>query len=127
MQQQPDGVDCGVFPIAFAVDILNGSAEIGKRFDVGKWGWIFLDVWKKKNLHYFREVTKHTKLSKGHIIYVDIYCICRSPFYEEDSEKDENLFMAECVKCGDWYHKRCLEIPFGVFTNESIEWKCTRC
>ena len=36
---------------------------------------------------------KDTKLSKGHIIYVDIYCICRSPFYEEDSERDENVFM----------------------------------
>ena len=30
VQQQPNGVDCRVF-----VDILNGFAEIGKRFDVG--------------------------------------------------------------------------------------------
>ena len=52
-QQQPNGVDCGVFAIAFAVDILSGFAEIRKRFDVKKWGCIFLNVWKKKNLHYF--------------------------------------------------------------------------
>ena len=59
---------------------------------------------------------KHTKLSKGHIIYVDIYCICRSPFYGEDSERDENLFMAECVKCSDRYHKICLRIPSRVLS-----------
>ena len=29
-------VNCGVLVIAFAVDILNGFTEIGKRFDVGK-------------------------------------------------------------------------------------------
>ena len=36
VQQQPNGVDCGVFAIAFPVDIINGFDEIGKRFDVGK-------------------------------------------------------------------------------------------
>ena len=70
---------------------------------------------------------KHTKLPKGHIIYVEIYCIFRSPFYEEDSERDENLFMAECVKSGDWYRKMCLRIPSRVFKNESVKWNCMRC
>ena len=36
VQQQPIGVDCGWFAIVFAVDILNGFAETGKRFDVRK-------------------------------------------------------------------------------------------
>ena len=42
---------------------------------------------------------------KGHIIYVDIYYICSSPFYEEDSERDGNLSIAECAKCGEYCHK----------------------
>ena len=46
-----------------------------------------------------------------------------SPFYEADSERGENLFMAECAKCGEWYHK-CLKIFSPVFANKSIEWKC---
>ena len=117
----------GVFAIAFAVDILNGFSEIGKRFDVAKMRLCLLKCLEEEEFTLFPRSHKHTKLSKGHIIYVDIYCICRSPFYNEDSERDENLFMAECVKCGEWYHKRCLEIPSRVFTNESFEWKCTRC
>ena len=36
VQQQPSGVDCSVFGIAFAADVLHGFAEIGKRFDVRK-------------------------------------------------------------------------------------------
>ena len=36
MQQQPISVDCRIFAIAFAADILNGFAETGKRLDVGK-------------------------------------------------------------------------------------------
>ena len=105
MQQQPNGVDCGVFAVAFAVDILNEFAEIGKRFDVEKMRLHLLKCFEEEEFTLFPRSHKHTKLSKGHNIYVDIYCICRSPFYEEDSKRDENLFMAECIKCGEWYHK----------------------
>ena len=117
VQQQPNGVDCSVLAIAFAVDILNGFAETGKRFDVGKMRSHLLKCLEEEEFTLFPRSHKHTKLSKGHIIYVDIYCICRSPFYEEDSERDENLFMAECVKYGDRYHKICLGIPSRVFKN----------
>ena len=117
VQQQPNGVGCGAFAIAFAVDNLNGIAEIRKHFDVGKMRSRLLKCLEEEEFTLFPRSHKDTKLSKGHIIYVDIYCICRSPFYEEDSERDENLFMAECVKCGDRYHKICLGIPSRVFKN----------
>ena len=35
--------------------------------------------------------------------------------------------MAECAKCGEWYHKICLKIPSRVFAKTSVEWKCMRC
>ena len=86
------------FATAFAADIENGFAEIGKR----------------KFYINFGEAAKHIKLSKGYIIYVDIHYICRSSFYEEDSERDENLFIAEYAKCGEWYHKICLKTSLRV-------------
>ena len=36
VQQHPIDVDCGVLAVAFAVDILNGFAETGKRFESEK-------------------------------------------------------------------------------------------
>ena len=39
---------------------------------------------------------KDTKLSKGRIIYVDIYCICRSPFYVEDP-REMKIFLWQNV------------------------------
>ena len=86
VQQQPNGVDCGVFAIAFAVDILNGTAEIRKHFDVGKMRSHLLKCLEEEKFTLFPRSHKHTKLSKWHIIYEDIYCICRSPFCEKDSE-----------------------------------------
>ena len=84
VQQQPNGVDCSVLAIAFAVDILNGFAETGKRFDVEKMRSHLFKCLEEEDFTLFPRSHKHTKLSKGYIIYVDIYCICRSPFYGED-------------------------------------------
>ena len=119
MQQQHNGVDYGVFAIAFVVDILNGFEEIEKRFNVGKMRLHPLKCLEEEKFTLFSSSHKHTKLSKGNIIYVCIYCICRSPLYEENSKRYENLFMAECAKCGEWYHRICLEIPSRVFINEN--------
>ena len=80
VQQQPNGVNCSVLPIAFAVDILNGLAETGKRFDVEKMRSHLLKCFEEEEFTLFPRSHKHTKLPKGYIIYVDIYCICRSPF-----------------------------------------------
>ena len=127
MQQQPIGVDCGLFVRPFAVDILNGFAETGKRFDVGKMRSHLLKYLEEEEFTLFPRSHKHTKLSKGYIIYLDIYYICISSYYEEDSEGDENLFMEECGKCGEWYDKTCFKIPSRIFTNKSVDWKCMRC
>ena len=99
MQQQTIGVDCGVFAVAFAVDVLNAFAETGQHFDVGKIRSHLLKYLEEEEFTLFPTSHKYTKLSKGYITYVDYYYICRSPFYEEDSERDENLFMVKCAKC----------------------------
>ena len=67
VQQQLNGVDCGVFAIAFAADILNGFAEIGKRFDVGKMRSHLLKCLEGEEFTLFPRSHKHTNLSKGYI------------------------------------------------------------
>ena len=123
VQQQPIGVDCGVFAIAFAVGIF----ETGKRFDVGKIRSHLLKCLEEKEFTLFLISHKHTKLSKGYITYVDIITYVGAHSYEEDSERAKNLFMAKYAKCSEWYHKICLKISSRVFTKISVQWKCMRC
>ena len=62
-RQQLIDVDFGVFAIPFASDILNGFGVTGKRFDVGKMRSHLL--WKKNNLHDFREAKNTPSYQKG--------------------------------------------------------------
>ena len=65
VQQQPNCVDCGVFAIAFAVDILNGFAEIGKRFDVGKMRSHLLKCLEEEEFTLFPRSHKTHQVIKG--------------------------------------------------------------
>ena len=120
--QQPAGVDYGVFVIAFAVNILNGFAETRKRFDVGKIRSHPLKCLEEEEFTLFLRIHKHTKLSKRYGFYIDIYYVFRSPFYEENNERDESLFMAECAKCGEWYHKKFPGLFLGIKVSSGNVW-----
>ena len=67
VQQQPIGVDLGVFAIALNVGILNGFEETAKGFDVGKMR-LHLKCLKEEGFTLFLRSHKHTKLSKKYII-----------------------------------------------------------
>ena len=69
---------------------------------------LFKCLEEEEEFTFFLRSNKHLKLSTAYIIYIYFYYICRNPFYEEDSERDENLFQAECANCGEWYHKTFL-------------------
>ena len=63
MHQQPNGVDCGVFAVAFPVGILIGSPEVGKRFEVKKMRSHLLKCLEEDEFILFPGSNKHTKLS----------------------------------------------------------------
>ena len=47
--------------------------------------------------------------SRNHQLYhsseeIDIYCHCRQPYRE-------NIFMVQCDKCLDWFHRGCERVP----------------
>ena len=65
MQQQRNGVDCGIFPAAFAVDILNGFAEIRKRFDVGKMRLHLLKCFEEEEFTLFPRIINTPSYQRG--------------------------------------------------------------
>ena len=69
------------------------------------------------------------KSKPSKIIYkvYEVFCICRDVFSEEDVEKEPENFMAECSKCGEWYHRKCEVIPKEVFVKPNTTWECSFC
>ena len=57
------------------------------------------------------------KSKPSKIVYkvYEVFCKCRDVFFEEDVDKEPENFMAECSKCGEWYHRKCEVIPKEVF------------
>ena len=53
------------------------------------------------------------KSKSSNIVYkiCEVFFICRDVFFEEDIQKEPENFMAECSKCGEWYHRECGVIP----------------
>ena len=49
---------------------------------------------------------------------VKVYCSCRMP---HDQKK-----MAQCIKCNDWFHQTCENIPDSVF-RKRVPFTCTSC
>ena len=48
----------------------------------------------------------------------DVYCICREAYFHDDVKSDDGYIMANCKSCGEWYHKKYMNIPVKVFQDE---------
>ena len=60
-------------------------------------------------------------------MFVDVYYICRRPFFEYEVEQDLKIFMANCSKCNKWYHQKCVIISENIFENSRLDWVCLLC
>ena len=54
---------------------------------------------------------KRQKRAKEITITKDVYCTCRTTYFQEDTEESPDSFMALCCICQDWYHKKYMNIP----------------
>ena len=118
MQQQPNGVNCSVFVIAFAVDILHGFAEMEKRFVV--------ETMRSHLLNYFREAKAKTHQVVKVAYYLRSFN-CIGAHSLKKIWREMKIFLWQNVLNVLNSTTKCLRIPSRVFTNESVEWKCTRC
>lgn len=109
--QQSNGVDCGVYSIAFAV--------AGERDRNHLWHCLHNE---RIEMFPTTMVSKSLTDSPGPIanVKLKIYCTCRLPY----SSKDD---MVECVSCSKWYHKDCQQVPDRVFRRKNMLWKCSLC
>jgi len=129
VQQQPNANDCGVFAIAFLVELLFGGDPTKVTFDTRKMrNFLHSSLRVGKFDTPFPNVEeKHEHILKFDLlIEIPVYCVCRMPYFNSDNEKKE-LQMADCDRCYQWYHKSCVHIPEYVFKRQNKFWFCPKC
>ena len=105
--------DCGVFAIAFLLNLLFDVDPTTVKFDVGKIrSHLYSCLQDGKLEHPFPKVEgKHEHgLLNNLVIEVPVYGVCRMPYFEDDDEVRE-FQMADCDCCHQWYHRSCVGVP----------------
>lgn len=120
VQTQTNGIDCGVFALAFATSLCYGKDPCEVSFSrrvMRQHVWSCIET---KSLSMF----PHTKrvCSPGLVacVRVPIYCSCQS-----SSTKGN---MVQCDSCERWFHQFCEQICDKFFRGaKSKSWVCLNC
>ena len=120
VQQQTNGVDCGVYALAFATALCFGKDPceiLLNRRTARKHLWWCLE---NENLAMFPHSSRQSSPGLLVTIKVPIYCSCRR------SNTSGN--MVECDGCSKWYHQDCENIPNKFFRKALLKtWVCSSC
>ena len=129
VQQQRNGNDCGAFAIAFAVCIAFGKNPGEIAFDYFQLRKHLEHCLKENRFTPFPEVNNRVKRAKSTKVNHEVYCVCRRPYFPEDTEESSDNFMVPCSVCTEWFHKSCMKIPMEVFKSDKSagKWKCNTC
>ena len=120
VQQQNDGVSCGVFAIAFATAIAHGIDPTDVEFEPFSMRNHLIKCLNAKKMELFPTTPKRVRKSKGERIYVALYCHCRMPY---DEIKDK---MVQCSSCNEWFHFKCEQINKKKNLSDT-DWTCLKC
>ena len=130
VQQQTNTVDCGVYAIAYAVDIAHGKDPSMSAYDDKLMRDHLKHCLLLESFQPFPTLTgKRVKRCRSMKLVREVYCLCRRAYFDRDSDDDSGNFMAPCSVCGEWFHKSCGKIPMQVFKNDALAttWKCPSC
>ena len=119
IQQQRGTKDCGVFSIAFAVEVCAGNNPEEVYFEQSEMRSHLFNCLECSELKPFPQKSRKALINRQlEIFYVKVFCSCRMP---EQYDSD----MVECVQCETWYHFKCVGIPKD--TTVPDDWMCDDC
>ena len=121
VQQQTNGTNCGVFAIAYAVDLANDQDPTKIRYDEGKMREHLYDCLQVERLKPFPRKEGYHYCARREIKRknIDIFCVCRRPY-------QKGTLTMKCSMCRESFHKDCMDIPDIIFEQRSF-WRCKRC
>ena len=108
VQKQRGLNDCGLFAIAIATSLCYGILPQGCVWMQEMMRGHLSTCFHQGSLTCFPESAtgkqnqKHLRVEK-----VEVFCHCRQPYTKD-------LFMIECERCKDWFHRGCQIIPRNV-------------
>lgn len=119
VQQQHGTIDCGLFSIAFAVEICLGRNPQYASFDQKKMREHLFTCFRNGAITAFPKRLTSELLPRPSPVHhkVKVYCNCRMP-----EEYDE--FMISCDLCQQWFHTSCVNIKAD---NLPEQWQCYTC
>ena len=123
-QQQHNGTACGIYAIAYAVELLFGRNPSFTTFNTSKMRSHLKECLKNKEFTpipatYSRSVSVRRIDDGIRSNTVPIYCSCRrTERVSNDEPPPVEEKMAECDGCGLWYHRECQQIPAKVFKSK---------
>ncbi|XP_047141341.2 uncharacterized protein LOC124816267 [Hydra vulgaris] len=130
IQQQTNGVDCGLYAIAWARQILEvkGIPSTSLMFEESEMRKHLLMCILKNRLDVFPTTINPAMFKKcaAKDFRIRLHCSCRM-FW---THKDENIFsrqMAQCFTCKEWFHRQCERIPQSAYEQEDELWYCQHC
>lgn len=118
VQQQKGSLDCGVFAVAYAVEICLGRNPQYARFDQTRMRNHLYECLTEGVMKPFPRNKSETLPRPSPLVrYIKIYCKCRMPEYY-----DENMVC--CDGCEAWYHMSCVNLKKK---NLPEKWLCHVC
>ena len=124
-------VNCGVFAVANAIELLSGSKIESVCYDPSLMRDHLLTCpslirdhlltcMQLEEFSPFPRTTKRVSRCRASTLFHDVFCVCRDAYFDADCDDDDGKFMAMCSMCKEWFHKKCLGISRKVFTDENI-------
>ncbi|XP_065682779.1 uncharacterized protein LOC136095885 [Hydra vulgaris] len=130
VQQQTNGVDCGLYAIAWARQVLetNGIPPSTHMFEQNEMRNHLLNCILNNQLDVFPKAITPTMFRRctAKSFHIPLHCSCRM-FW---TQKDEHIFnrqMAQCFTCNKWFHRECESIPLCAYEKEDVIWNCHDC
>ena len=118
VQQQSNSIDCGVFAIAFAVDVCFGLPQDKSCYDVIEMRKHLPACAQLQELSPFSNISRRVPRYRLFQRYIDIFCVCPQTFFMSDTKDSVDNFIGSCSISYEWFHKKCMSISKNVFSSE---------
>ena len=99
VQQQGNSVDCGVFALAFAVDVCFGLPPNESCYDFTEMRNHLSTCLQLQELSPFPKFSRRVPCCRLFQRYIDIFCLCRQNLFMSDPKDSIGLFLARCSLC----------------------------